>query len=488
VKIFVEMYTKSVLFASTWTGRIAITLIAFVSGQGSSVFSATIATTDTSQVSVQAAINRASDGDTVMVPAGSSTWTSRVYIRNKAITILGAGIGQTTITSALPTLRASAPFYVSSGRKAVRISGFSCVGGPGDQTGFISMSSQNFRIDHCAFSNLTKRGVVAYSTPNSWGVIDHCTFQKASGSPQGVSVFGDRDAAWNRPLSLGTINAVYIEDCTFTWPKPADSCLDMYNGARAVFRHNTVTNASIGCHGLDSGRYRSPVSWEFYENTLNVTVPLARQFHFRGGTGVVFNNTITATAAISAGSIELNYYRATGTCIFRGYKPWGFVTGSNPYDGNTDAYGWPALDQIGAAPPTTPPNISDRPPADRSVQGRSPAYAWNNTKNGVRYPMRATSYPGTCYPSGQPGHPNIASLIQEGRDFCNDEPMPGYTPYTYPHPLCSSSPQFLPTASATPSTTLGSPHKHYNSKKRQKRTQRRQWPRAEKNAANEMSE
>jgi hypothetical protein len=401
-----------------------------------------IVATDTSQASVQAAVNRASDGDTVIVPAGSSTWTSRVYIGNKAITILGAGIGQTTITSALPTLATNAPFYVSSSGKAVRISGFSCVGSPGDQTGFISMSSQNFRIDHCAFSNLTQRGVVAYSTANSWGVIDHCTFQKASGTAQGVSVFGDRDAAWNRPLSLGTINAVYIEDCTFTWPNPADSCLDMYNGARTVFRHNTVTNASVGCHGLDSGSYRSALSWEIYDNTFYVTVPLARQFQFRGGTGVVFNNRITTSAngRLSTNSIDVTCYRATGTVIFQNYVPWGFVTSSNRYDGNSDAYGWPALDQIGAAPPTSPWNISDAPPASRSLQGKSPAYAWSNTKNGARFAMAAATYSGDGYPDGTPGHPNVASLIRENRDFFNDVPMPGYTAFTYPHPLTSATP------------------------------------------------
>jgi hypothetical protein len=279
---------------------------------GSFVFAAiynsdgSIVATDTSQASVQAAVNRASDGDTVIVPVGSSTWMSRVCVNNKAITILGAGIGQTIITSALPVHATNAPFYISCPGKAVRISGFSCVGGPGDQMGFINISSQDFRIDNCAISSLTKRGVAAYSTVNSWGVIDHCTFNKASGSPQGVSVFGDKDAAWNRPPSLGTINAVYIEDCTLTWPNPADSALDMYNGARAVFRHNTVTNASIGCHGLDSGRYRSALSWEFYDNNFYVTVSVARQFHFRGGTGVVFNNTITATATISASSAELS--------------------------------------------------------------------------------------------------------------------------------------------------------------------------------------
>src|SRR4029450_5103147 len=144
----------SVSFASTWTSCIVISLIAFVSGQGNSVFSATIATTDTNQVSVQAAVNRASDGDTVIVPAGSSTWTSRVYIRNKAITILGAGIGQTIIRSALPVDATNAPFYVTCAGKAVRISGFTCAAGPGDIKGFINITSQNFRVDHCAFINL----------------------------------------------------------------------------------------------------------------------------------------------------------------------------------------------------------------------------------------------------------------------------------------------------------------------------------------------
>jgi endonuclease YncB( thermonuclease family) len=67
---------------------------------GSFVFAAiynsdgSIVATDTSQASVQAAVNRASDGDTVVVPVASSTWMSRVCVNNKAITILGAGIGR----------------------------------------------------------------------------------------------------------------------------------------------------------------------------------------------------------------------------------------------------------------------------------------------------------------------------------------------------------------------------------------------------------
>jgi hypothetical protein len=432
-----------------------IVLIIFILS-GASVSAASIVATDTSQASVQAAINRAPDGGTVIVPAGSSTWTSRVYISNKAITIFGAGIGQTIITSALPVDATNAPFYVSCPGKAVRISGFTCVAGPGDIKGFINITSQNFRVDNCAFTNVTKRGVAAYSTSNSWGVIDHCTFTPASRTAQAVSVFGDRDAAWNRPLSLGTIYAVYIEDCTFDARIPGDGNLDIYNGGRAVFRHNTSYNDTIGCHGLDSGGYRSALSWEVYDNTFYVTVPLPRQFLFRGGTGVVFNNRVTTSGSgrLSGASIELTCYRATGTVIFQNYVPWGFVTGSNRYDGNTDAHGWPALDQIGAAPPTIPPNLSDAPPAARSLQGKSPAYAWRNTLNGARMPMAASTYSGRPgYPDGTPGHPNVASVIRENRDFLNDVAKPGYTPYVYPHPLVTTAAP-IPTPAATQCSLL----------------------------------
>jgi hypothetical protein len=348
-------------------------------------------------------------------------------VSNKAVTIMGAGVGKTIITSALSSRRAlDAPFFISSGGKAVRISGFTCIGGY-DPNGFIHITSLGFRIDHCAFTNLTKRAIWALSTENSNGVIDHCTFTKTSGTPQGVSVFGDGDAAWNRPLSLGTTKAVCVEDCVFTWNTPADTVLDMYSGARAIFHHNTVINDGVGCHGLDSGKYRSPVSWEIYDNTFQSSVSLARFFHLRGGTGVVYNNTCTSTKTTSP-IIVLSCYRATGTAIFVEYKPWGFVTGSNPYDGNTDEFGYPALDQIGAAPPTTPSNLSVTRPTNHSVQDHSAAYAWNNTLNGRRMPMGVITYPTTTRPS-------VADLIKENRDFYNDVPKPEYKALVYPHPL-----------------------------------------------------
>ena len=54
-----------------------------------------------------------------------------------------------------------------------------------------------------------------------------------------------------------------------------------------------------------------------------------------------------------------------------------------------------------------------------------PAYSWNNkyTPTGASVNFKA-------------GFSNVR-LQQEGRDFYNNTPMPGYTPYVYPHPLVS---------------------------------------------------
>jgi len=56
-------------------------------------------------------------------------------------------------------------------------------------------------------------------------------------------------------------------------------------------------------------------------------------------------------------------------------------------------------------------------------QALEPVYSWNNTIHG-----------GTPSPVG-----GNATLIS-GRDYFNDTPMPGYTPYTYPHPLVTGAP------------------------------------------------
>jgi pectin methylesterase-like acyl-CoA thioesterase len=66
----------------------------------SQIQAAEIAAVSCSQPDVQAAVDRAGDGDTVTVPAGSSTWNREVSILDKTITLVGAGsdAGGTRIT------------------------------------------------------------------------------------------------------------------------------------------------------------------------------------------------------------------------------------------------------------------------------------------------------------------------------------------------------------------------------------------------------
>jgi len=65
------------------------------------------------------------------------------------------------------------------------------------------------------------------------------------------------------------------------------------------------------------------------------------------------------------------------------------------------------------------------PAAAWSNDALEPCYSWNNKYNGTTDVNLVTgTNPGT---------------IVEGRDFFNQTAMPGYTPYTYPHPLVAGS-------------------------------------------------
>lgn len=341
---------------------------------------------------IQSAINQASAGDTVMIPAGTFTYSGTITISSE-ITLLGAGKTATVLKKSGTSTTA---MFVVNNSERTTIGNFSLVGIESSSSriqdnGIRINNSKDFHIFEVAFSHFGYSAV--YARGNCRGVIRKCDFIDIYRSTignlgYGVVVYGDRDGAWSRPLDLGTEKAVYVEDCYFRNNRHAIASND---GSRYVFRYNTVMdNASnfhpIDAHGREYGSPRGSRSYEIYGNTVDNTVRNSWcHILIRGGDGVIFDNTFLG----GTGSTPILLVNRT--------------------DGGHTSTSYPAPDQT------------------RSL------YVWDNkVRNG-----------NTVGVTVRPGH---TSFFQLGRDFFHEK-MPDYTPYTYPHPLSGPVPPAVITKS-----------------------------------------
>jgi len=372
--------------------------------------------TSCSQYDVQAAINLASNGDTVYVPAGNCTWTTQtsgpsVQIVNKEIVLAGAGVDLTVITDGTGSRGGEDPLVISGNNW--RVTGFTFNGMQrrAQTEPAVNAAGTGWRVDHCKFdatSTVPSNGRGMYAT--GIGLIDHNTFRNTY---QGIAVFGSGDRSWTEPLTLGSDNAVYIEDNDFNYDYPFDGATDAYSGARLVFRYNNLTNTVLGVHGFDTGGYRATFSYEIYNNTFNkVTSGKVVAINLRGGTGVVFNNSLMG----NYWGMNLVNYR-TCTDYAGGI---GKCTGDDANDGNTTPkevnFGWPCRDQIGRT----------------TNQMSYPLHEWNNSLNGADCNFGINDF---C----SSGIMSTAHIV-EGRDYFSNISDTLYVAYSYPHPLARISP------------------------------------------------
>jgi hypothetical protein len=396
----------------------------------------TIAAASCSQTHVQAAINNASSGDTVVVPACPSTsWTTTAsgnpsIIINKALTLQGQTLcsgrastlsctDNTVIYDGTGTGDAEVPIYVNSNN--VRVSGFTIIGGnSGDYKSFVFIAPDkiNWRIDHCrlAPTSTSIRGIVA----SGYGLIDHCYIQNANNgvAPQGDSVLDSvmaGDHNWSTPLNLGSSEAVYMEDNKFVYSSYMDGAFDSYNGAKLVFRYNDVTGTGHGGHGLDSSGTRSTLLMEIYNNVYgNPNSNIWEWSGARGGTYLIFNETITGNYDTF---FDLRNYRTDNGF---GYGNGAACGGSNYIDQNSsNGHGYACRDQVGRGPETNPSN--DWPIKTTTAifsEALMPGYSWNNKFKGSAPAINDFN----ISDSSNNSMPNNTSLyhILNNRDFYNE--------------------------------------------------------------------
>jgi hypothetical protein len=320
----------------------------------SQLHAATVSASGVAREKVLAAIDQATSGDIVMVPAGTATWSTPLVV-NKAITLQGAGIGKTIVIDGLQKDDNNLRFVTKGADNEAagvapakyRLTGFEFrdqglhpTGSNGSPKQYLkgtvlfNGSSKNFRIDHCKFDVLNR---ATYFRNAVCGVIDHCQFvldgtgavtinHNEWPNPGGtLGAWGD--GSWASPIDWGGPNAIYIEDNTFTGG-PMAPLIDEYGGARFVFRYNDVTNTKISSHGTgSSGRYRGLRQWEIYNNTFTANPKTSEEaIHLRGGTGVIFGNAFTGFYK----TVTLHTYRFHTT-----FPKWPGSDGTSAWDKNS---------------------------------------------------------------------------------------------------------------------------------------------------------
>jgi len=384
----------------------------------------TINAASCSESDVLAAIDSASDGDTVSIPEGECTWTTGLYLNPiPSIIIKGSGIDKTTIMDNTPDVWGEYPFFLyGQQNKPFRITGITFtdpLSTSGYQSPIYIRGSSDFRIDHCKFTGNTKGCIGSEGVVR--GVIDNCQFIDIKG--QAVP-FRGREEDWSSDITFGEDIGIFIEDCIFDNTVASLATADFDIGGKLILRNNILKNFWTLTHGYhDTGTNRGGLSFEIYNNEFYCNSACHGAQHIRSGTGVIFGNTYLEEeyGDFNWGPHRGIHFSFYGACT-ASECPGGY-TGTNSAKCNS----YPCPDQPGRGP----------------NQEYMPIYIWDNTYPADFINVGTTSCTdcsncdttpsatGTC--TG--GEECMQCFIREGRDFFVDVPKPGYVPYVYPHPV-----------------------------------------------------
>jgi hypothetical protein len=268
---------------------------------------------------IQEAIDGAGQAAIVFLPAGHYAIDRPIVVRSDDVLLLGAGAGSVEFGSAADGASTTvAPASDADGERPIvrvigaqrfelsgmRFEGFADAGSRGKAVGVQLEDAQDFRVDHSYFAHMGFAGVRTNGT--SRGVVDHCSFY-AEFKPgigtdgYGVAVYGTNALAG---IPLGEQapgappQATVVEDSRFSHCRHA---IASNKGGRYVFRNNYVTSGvvahAVDAHGAEFGSVVGGEWIDVHDNVIEQPNHDATGYdgwavRVRGGTGVVWNNTI----------------------------------------------------------------------------------------------------------------------------------------------------------------------------------------------------
>lgn len=362
------------------------------------VLAATVNATSCNSSAVQSAISSAQAGDIVAVPAGNCSWSS--FSISNGVHVRGAGIGLSNVTvSGTVTIN-------KHSSRSVELSGFSFSKSGGGNSAKMFRVTGSWQHEPPLIHNnrFTVNGAAIFSYETNGGVIFENVFQGSFDDSALQHNIHNDAISWATPDSMGTRDTtgkenLYIEDNVFEGM--TNQATDFGDGSRIVFRHNEMRHSSFNSHGLAT----SPVGirhFEIYGNSFeypNSSVNQNWHIWLRGGTGVIFNNSIQDINGSMWGNKSelLLSVRAA-------------VDGA----GAGCCTSWPCKHQIGQN-------------HDGNNQFLDALAIWNNSGS-----LSHGLNDGWNKSCGQ----DMRDFLQNGRDFVfTANAKSGYTPYSYPHPL-----------------------------------------------------
>ena len=414
---------------------------------GTEVEARTIKAASCNQSDVQTAINSASAGDTVAVPAGSCSWTSVTL--SKAVTFEGAGQGTTNIDVS----GANPAFTITKQSAGVtRVNNFTFTASNNNnrphcirvQGSWLSAQPVIFQNDTFTLSTATMMDISV-----AGGVIfSHITFNgqwndfmSTVKDLQDTNSWTTADTMGSRDTN-GTEN-IYFEDSTFNGG--SNGVFDCDDNCRIVVRHNTFSESGgFNSHGEDSSPYGMR-HFEIYNNSFlfpdqtctngNTSLSNINQFIWiRGGTGVIFNNNFDNLYSSCWGDKHEITFSIRGAEDDRPQGACGSVSYPVPHQLGQN--------NNGTSDFTDPIRLW----SNTGNQGADAGGSWTIETNGSWVDFGGGANPcgfnwNTFFQWGRDGVDTALSLpitlpTNGGSvDGTGGTPKPGYTPYTYPHPL-----------------------------------------------------